>query len=160
MPRPVRGVLLIAAGTVALIALTVGATFAAVYGGGSVAVSVEHDDASRIDVAIPAGVANVALAATSAIPAGRWAAGEIPADARRELERYLPHAQEAIDLLAAQPDFTLVEVDSPDTKVLVRKEGRELRILVDDDGTRIDVAIPLSTVRRVGKRLGRIADRL
>ncbi len=73
------------------------------------------------------------------------------------VEHYLPAAQKALDELAAQPDFVLVEVQSRDETVVVRKEGRSLRVVIDSDEARIDVTVPLSTVKEFTRHLRRIS---
>ena len=107
---------------------------------------------------MPAGVANIALAAVEFMPVGSFYLDEASNEALEALEHYLPAAQQALDRLAAQPDFVLVEVQSSDETVVVRKEGRSLRVLVDSDDARIDVTIPLSTVKQFAKRVRRLSD--
>ena len=65
--------------------------------------------------------------------------------------------EEALDELAAQPDFVLVEVQSRDESVVVRKEGRSLRVILSSDEARIDVTVPLSTVKEFARHLRRIS---
>jgi hypothetical protein len=122
-----------------------------------ISVSVQPRGGGAINVVMPAGVANMALAAVEFMPVDSFYLDEAPVEALEILEHYLPAAQQALDRLAAQPDFVLVEVQSRDETVVVRKEGRALRIIVDSDDGRIDVKIPLSTVKEFAKRLRRLS---
>lgn len=71
-------------------------------------------------------------------------------DARKELERYRPVIVAALGELSRCPDATLVEVESDEDYVLVRKVGDDLKIKVrTGDGERIDVAVPLDGVQHV-----------
>ena len=157
MPRGVKWVLGIALGSVLVVSLAIGATVGSVYTAGVISVSVHPRGGGAINVAIPAGVVNVALAAVEFMPVDSFLLDEASAEALQVLEHYLPAAQQALDRLAAQPDFVLVEVQSRDETVVVRKEGRALRVLVDSDDGRIDVTIPLSTVKEFTKRLRRLS---
>jgi hypothetical protein len=157
MPSGVRWVLGIAFTLVLLVSLTIGATVGTVYQAGTVSVSVQPRGAGEINVAVPAGVANMALAAVEFVPVGAFPLDHVPAEALDALEHYLPAAQQALDRLAEQPDFVLVEVHSRDETVVVRKEGRKLRVIVESNDGRVDVSIPLSTVKQFTKRLRRLS---
>ncbi len=157
MPRGVKWVLAIALAPVLVVSLAVGATVGSVYSAGVISVSVQPRGGGAINVVMPAGVANMALAAVEFMPVDSFYLDEAPVEALEILEHYLPAAQQALDRLAAQPDFVLVEVQSRDETVVVRKEGRALRIIVDSDDGRIDVKIPLSTVKEFAKRLRRLS---
>ena len=157
MPRGVKWVLGIALASVLLVSLAIGATVGSVYNAGMISVLVQPRGGGAINVAVPAGVANVALAAVKFVPVGSFPLDEAPAEVLEVLEHYLPAAQKALDRLASQPDFVLVEVHSRDETVVLRKEGRALRILVDSDEGRIDVTVPLSTVKELTKRLRRLS---
>ncbi len=157
MPRGVRWVLGIALASVLVVSLAVGATVGSVYTAGVISVSVQPRGGGVINVVLPAGVANVALAAVEFMPVDSFLLDEASAEALELIEHYLPAAQRALDRLAAQPDFVLVEVQSGNETVVVRKEGRALRVLVDSDDARIDVKIPLSTVKEFAKTLRRLS---
>ena len=75
------------------------------------------------------------------------------------MKGWMPTAQAAIDALAAQPDFTLVQVDDGNDHVTIRKEGRKLVIEIDSPDERVRVSIPLTTVREFCKKLDRISKR-
>ena len=157
MPGGVRWVLGIALTSVLLVSLTVGATIGTVYQAGTVSVSVQPRSGGAINIVVPAGIANMALAAVEFVPVEALPLDEAPAQALDALEHYLPAAQEALDRLAGEPDFVLVEVHSRDEHVVLRKEGRTLRVLVDYNDARVDVSIPLSTVKQFTKRLQRLS---
>ena len=157
MPSGVKWVLGIALASVLLVSLALGATVGTVYRAERVSVSVQPRGGGAINVAVPAVIATVALAAIEFVPVEALPLDDVPAEALDALEHYLPAAQEALDRLAEQPDFVLVEVRSRDETVLVRKEGRKLRILVESNDGRVDVSIPLSTVKEFTKRLHRLS---
>ncbi len=157
MPSGVRWVLCIALASVLLASLALGATVRTVYQAEKVSVSVQPRDGGAINVAVPAALATVALAAIEFVPLEALPLDDVPVEALDALEHYLPAAQEALDRLAEQPDFVLVEVSSRDETVLVRKEGRKLRIVVESNDGRVDVSIPLSTVKEFTKRLHRLS---
>lgn len=158
MPRGVRWVLAIAAGSVLMVGLAVSATVGAVYRAGTVSVHVLTEEGGDIHVAVPAGAANLALSAIEWVPGGTWPLDGHTSDALDDIRHYLPVAQEALERLIDQPDFVLVEADSKDEHVRVRKQGRTLSIVVESDGTRIDMTLPLSTVREFGKALRHIGS--
>jgi hypothetical protein len=157
MPRGVQWVLGIALAVVLTLGLAVGATVSAAIGEGTISVHVQPPGGGDIHVAVPAAAANLAIAAVDLAPGGSWVADEVPREAVEALDRYMPVAQEAIDALAAQPDFVIVEVDSADEHVLIQKRGRRILVLVDGDEGRIEVSLPLSTVKELGKALRRLS---
>ena len=59
--------------------------------------------------------------------------------------------------LAANADIFANGGQVGDENVVVRKEGRSLRVVVDSYDGRVDVKIPLSTVKEFGKRLRRLS---
>jgi hypothetical protein len=157
VPSGVKWVLAIALTSVLLVSLTIGATVGSVVQSGTISVLVQPRSGGAINVALPASVANVALAAIEFMPIEALPLDEAPSEALHAIEKYLPAAQDALDRLAAQEDFVLVEVRHDDEHVIVRKEGRSLRVLIDSDDGRIDVSIPLSTVKQFTKRLRRLS---
>jgi hypothetical protein len=76
----------------------------------------------------------------------------------REVERYLPVADEVLDALAEAPDGVLVRVDDRRDHVLVEKVGRTLRIRVEEPGAKVSVNVPLDLARHSLRQLrgGRI----
>ena len=157
MPNGVKWVLGIALASVLLVSLALGATVGTVYKAEKVSVSVQPRGGGAINVAVPAALATVAMVAIEFVPVEALPLDDVPAEALDALEHYLPSVQEALDRLAEQPDFVLVEVWSRDETVLVRKEGRKLRVIVESNDGRVDVSIPLSTVKEFTKRLRRLS---
>ena len=157
MPSGVKWVLGIALGSVLLVSLALGATVGAVVQSEKISVSVQPRGGGDIHVAIPAGIANMALAAVELVPAAAFPLDPASSEALEMLEEYLPAAQEALDSLAAQPDFVLVEVESRDEHIVVRKQDRSLLVLVESNDERIEVSLPLSTVKQFTKRLRHLA---
>ncbi len=69
---------------------------------------------------------------------------------RRDLERFEPVVTSALEELSRCPDATLVEVQSGEDYVLVRKDGQDLKINVRTGrGEKFSVAVPLRGVRHV-----------
>ncbi|NIM63503.1 MAG: hypothetical protein GTO30_18235 [Acidobacteria bacterium] len=157
MPSGVKWVFCIALCSVLVVSLAVGATVGSVYNAGMISVQVQPRGGGGINIAMPAAVAHVALAAVEFVPASTLQLDGAPPQALDAIEHYLPAAQEALDALARQPDFVLVEVHDDDESVTVRKEGRSIRVLVDSDDGRIDVAIPLSTVGEFTRRMKKLS---
>jgi len=127
---------------------TVGATAAAVYHAGSIAVDVRPEEGSDLSIRVPAGLAHLAIA---------LAPDDLLTDAIADLEPVWPSVAAAARVLEDAPDFTLLEVRSAGERVVVSKESGRLLIVVDSAGDSVRVAVPLGTVRRVVNRLGRDA---
>jgi len=144
MSTGTRLLLAIFAGIFLLTTITVGAAVAAVYHAGTIAVDVRPEDDSHISVAIPAAIANLAIAL---VPS------EVISDMTEELEPVWPTVQAAARELDEAPDFTLLEVTSSDSHIQIRKKERRLLITVEDDGERVSVALPLATIRKIVDKL-------
>jgi len=157
MPRGVRWVLVIALACVLTLGLTIGATVNAAVSAGTISVLVQPRDGGEIHVAVPAAAANLAIAAIELAPGNTWMIDEAPPEAIEAIDRYMPFAQDALDALADQPDFVLVEVDSDGEHILVEKRGRKIVVEIDTDDQRIKVSLPLSTVKEFGKALRRVS---
>lgn len=69
--------------------------------------------------------------------------------ARQELQPFLPMVEDFTDELRKSPSFTLVEVQTDTEYVHIAKDGRTLRIHVDNDDARVSIAIPVELVERV-----------
>lgn len=67
----------------------------------------------------------------------------------REAARYLPVARDVLAALAEAPDAELVRVEAPGRQVLVRKQGRRLRVQVEERDTRVDVSVPIDLALQV-----------
>jgi len=124
---------------------TAGVAAAALFHGGTIGVDVESDNGRDISIAIPAGLANVAIALAPAHLLDEHVKGE--------LGRWLPAAGSGYREFLEAPDFTLVEVQDRDEHVTIRKIGGSLDILVDSAGQRCRIRLPLRTVGRVLDKL-------
>jgi len=129
-----------------VVATSVGVTAAAIYRSGMVSVEVEGAGGAQYDVDLPAGLVNVAL---DLIPSDLTdevlEAGGLPI----EVEAIFPSVRAAWRALEKSPDFVLAEVKSPDGWVLVEKTGRLLNVRIESDGQRINVKVPLKTLRKL-----------
>ena len=132
-------------------ATTVAMATAAIYRTGTIAVNVHQDHGSGIDVAVPAGLADLAL---SVLPDRAIkivldeASGEL-----EDLEVWLPVAGAAWREFARAPDFVLVEVESDREHVRVEKKNRLLIVTVSGPGERVRVEVPLRTINRLVSKL-------
>lgn len=61
----------------------------------------------------------------------------------RDAERYLPIAHDVLEALADGPDGELVRVEQPDQQVRVVKQGRRLRVEVEERDQTVRVSVPL-----------------
>jgi len=145
MSTGTRLLLAIFAGLFLLTTVTVGVAVAAVYHSGTIAVDVRPGDDSHISVALPAALANLAIAL---VPSG------VLEEMTAELEPVWPTIRAASRELDRVPDFTLLEVESRDGHVLIQKKNGRLLITIDDHGDRVSVALPLATIRRIVDKLG------
>lgn len=69
---------------------------------------------------------------------------------RHDLEQFGPVIAGALDELRHCPDATLVEVESSEDYVLVKKEGDDLKITVrSGQGERFDIQVPLDGVQHI-----------
>jgi hypothetical protein len=139
-----RLVLAILAGIVILTTATVGAAVAAVYHAGTVAIDVSPAADSRISVALPAALLNLAI---TLVPA------EVVSDVTEELEPVWPTVQAAARELHRAPDFVLLEIEGRDEHFLIEKRDGRMVMVVEDRGERISLAVPLSTIRRIADKL-------
>ncbi len=74
-------------------------------------------------------------------------------NALRQAGPWLPAIQVAAAELSGAPDSLLVEVRDRREHVAIRKRGGYLLLEVDSDHETVRVAVPLSTVRAVARRL-------
>ena len=63
----------------------------------------------------------------------------------------------AADHLASMPDAVLVDVRDEESRVLVEKVGGRLLVRVRDTRDRVDVDVPIHSVRLIAEKLGRVA---
>ena len=129
-----------------VVATSVGVTAAAIYRSGMISVEVEGAGGAQYDVDLPAGLINVAL---DLIPTDltdeALEAGGLPV----EVEAIFPCVRAAWRALEKSPDFVLAEVKSADGWVLVEKTGRLLHVRIESDGQRVNVKVPLKTLRKL-----------
>jgi hypothetical protein len=144
MSSTARLILAIGAGIILLMVVTVGAAVAAVYNAGTVDVDVSHAADSHVSVALPAGLLNLAIAL---VP------DDVISDVTEELEPVWPTIEAAARELHRAPDFVLLEVESGDEHVLIEKRDGRMVIVVEEDGERFSVALPLSTICRIADKL-------
>ena len=134
------------AGAVALLMLlTVGVVAAAIYQAGTIDVDVRPADGGRVSVAVPAALANLAVAL---IPSS------VLRDTSHELHSVLPAVRDAGRELWDAPDFVLLEVTGPDESFKIEKRDGQLIVQIDDDGNSVLIEIPIETLRKVTEKLG------
>ena len=76
------------------------------------------------------------------------------AEARREIEPFLPLIQEVARELADVPNGTvLVSVTTPDETVVVERRGGRLRVDVDAPDASVHVSLPARSVKRLARQL-------
>ncbi len=144
MSSGARLILSIGAGIIILAVATVGAAVAAVYNAGTVAFDLSPAEDSRISVALPAGLLNLAIAL---VP------DDVVSDITDELEPVWPTVQAAARELHRAPDFVLLEINGKDEHVLIEKKENRMLIVIEEGGDRISVALPLSTICRIADKL-------
>lgn len=158
MSRSTRIVLVLLTVVAAAVVATVTAATVAVVTAGTVEVDVRPAEGGHISVAVPASIAESALAAFPAM----WATA-VPRDARREVHEaaapWLPAAAGVVASLERAGDARLVEMRGGDVGLLT-VETRDGRLVVDmdaDDGSRVHVAVPLRLARRAVTSLAEAA---
>ena len=145
MTRGSRWLVGILVGGTLAFTLTVGVTVASIYNAGMIAFDVDSPGDDRVQVAVPAGLANVAIALTPRA---------LVRDVVDELDPGLLSAVRAgVEELERTEDFVLVDVTSSDESVRIEKRGKRLLINVDGDDGRFRVAIPLGTVRSALRKM-------
>jgi hypothetical protein len=96
-------------------------------------------DAFHIKVPFPLVVGHVA---TAFIPDDVTAEAVVPPEVREHRELVMT----ALQSLLETPDATLVKVDADDAHVDIRKEGDDLVVAVDADGSTVRCTVPLDGV--------------
>jgi hypothetical protein len=129
-----------------LVCGTAGAGVYAWHQGGSVRFAVHENRTDGIDLAVtlPGALVNAAIALCP-MP------DHLSLDAR--WEGMLPALRDVADRLATMPDAVIVDVDDHGDRVRVAKVGRELIIRVVSREERVEIAIPINSVRRLVARL-------
>lgn len=134
--------------TVALLfASAVGALAALVYSTGTVSVEVAQVEGQDLSIGVPAALITLAL---MVVP------DDLYAEAAHELRPYWPAVREFCRQLGDCPDAVFVEVrGGEDELVIVSKREDRLLVHVQEDESRVHVAIPLYAVQTVANRLER-----
>ena len=132
-------------------AATVGVSVAAVYRSGSIAVEVSEDDGQQIRVAVPAGLARLAIWLT---PDSVFEPAMID-----EIRPLLPALRAGWRELVRAPDCVLADVRDRDDRVRVEKRGGEILIQVESSGSTVRVSVPLATVGPLLAKLERAGAR-
>ena len=145
MTRGTRLLLAIVIGGVLLATAAVGATAAAVYRAGTIAVEIREEDGNQIRVNLPAGLLSAAIALTPS---------SILEEAGGELEPLLPALNAGWQELSEGPNFVLFELSSADENVRVEKIDSRLMIFVDVPEVTVQVTVPLDTVGSLLRKLG------
>lgn len=69
---------------------------------------------------------------------------------RDDLEALWPAIAAVLEAIDDMPDATLVEVEGPHEYVLVTKERGKIKVVVEEDDTRISISVPTRVLRAVG----------
>jgi hypothetical protein len=133
----------------ALGVLTFGTAGAAAYvwhRAGSVRVAV-HDSGPQgvdLDLSVPAALVNAAIALCP-----------LPVDLTTDehVRHMLPVLLDASEHLASMPDAVIVDVDDQGDRVRIAKAGNDLVIRVISSGGRVEISVPIESVRRLVARL-------
>ena len=150
MNRSTRVLLTILICVSLLAATTVGVSVAAVYRAGSIAVEIHEDDGQQIRVAVPAGLARLAV----------WLTPDSVFEPMMvdEIQPLLPALHAGWRELARTPDFVLLEVRDHDDTVRIEKRGGEILIHVESSGSTVRVGVPLATVGPLLAKLERASS--
>ncbi len=121
---------------------------------GLMTVSVHEDGPEGVDlyIPVPAGLVEVVLGLAPVvidIVDDHHHLDHELHDMRAELRQVLPVVEAMLDELSDMPDAVLVEVEGDHEYIRVSKEGRSLRVLVEEDGSRVAVKIPTRVFRSV-----------
>ncbi|MFH1278153.1 MAG: hypothetical protein ABIK65_07220 [Candidatus Eisenbacteria bacterium] len=144
MTRRNRTILWIAVAVLAAVSLTGAAIATSIAGRGMIEVEVREACGTDVRFSVPV---SFLLLALPFMPSEAYE-GMPP-----EAVRYMGAVRIVGDELEKMPDFTMVEVESPGHRVLVRKLGKRLVVDVDDGGDVVHVSIPIGAVERVAKRI-------
>jgi len=94
-------------------------------------------DGMHLIVPVPLSIARMAL--TFAPDEAKYV--EVP-----EIAQYLPYAERVIEELRGAPDGILVQVEERGESVRIEKVGEALDVHVNEDGSVVDVTVPLDAV--------------
>ena len=115
----------------------------AVHNAGMVVVDVREGTSGcgsdRISIRLPAFVAHAALCCTPSVAFQDACCGEVL--------HWAGVVRKGFKELADCPDFTIVEIDSEDERVRIRKKGNALIIDIYSDDETVHVEVPIGLVR-------------
>jgi hypothetical protein len=141
-----RLALAIVLGFVLLVGGTTGAAAYAWHRGGSVRIAIHESGPAGSDVSlsVPGVLVNTAIALCP-----------VPDDAQlnTRLREISPALGEVASRLATLPDAVLVDIKSEDETLQVEKLGSELLIRVNAPNERVEVAVPIASVRKLMEKL-------
>lgn len=125
---------------------TAGAAVYAWHQSGSLRLAVHDSRPDGVDLAVSLpGVLVNAVIALCPLPV------DLATDER--LQDVLPLLHDAADHLASMPDAVLVDVDDHGERVRIAKSGHELVIRVVSPDERVEITLPIESVRRLVARL-------
>lgn len=141
-----RLALAIILGLAVLVGGTAGATAYAWHRAGSVHLAIHESgpQGNDISITLPGILVNAAIAICP-----------VPADAElnARLAEVTPVLRAVASQLASMPDAVLVDVKDGDGTVRIEKSGPNLLIRVRSDEDRVEVAVPVESVRRLMRKL-------
>ena len=133
-------------GLCVLVCGTAGATAYAWHRAGSVRIAIRGNGpgGDAFSLSIPGLLVNAAIALCP-----------VPADAElnERIADMAPALREVASRLATLPDVVLVDVKNEGGSVRVEKSGRDLVIRVVSPAERVEVAVPLGSVRQLMRKL-------
>ena len=99
---------------------------------------------------VPAALANLAVAV---VPDD--AIDEALSEVQQDVEPYLPMLQDLGQEFYDAPDFEIVRVENGDETVLIEKLNGHLWVRVDGRDDRVQIRVPVKTIRAVTRLLDR-----
>jgi hypothetical protein len=133
-------------GLAILVGGTAGATAYAWHRSGSLHIAVHEagPDGDDFSITLPGLLVNAAIALCP-----------VPADAElnARLAEFTPALRAVASQLATMPDAVLVDVKDCGGAVRIEKSGPNLLILVNSDDERVELAVPVESVRRLMRKL-------
>lgn len=141
-----RLALAIVLGLAVLVCGTAGAAAYVWHRSGTFRIAIHDDRPDGVDFAfnVPGALVDAAIAVC---PMPR----DLEIDAR--LEAMLPALRDVADQLASMPDAVLVDVDDRGERVRIAKSGNDIVIRVVSERERVEISVPVASVRRLAARL-------
>jgi len=149
MTRKERRLFIVIGAIIAVYLATAAVVGISVYRAGMLIVEVDSSErgGDSCHVRVPAALAHVAL---------RFVPDHVFAEPAREAAEWLPVVRAACLELGKSPDGVLLEVRSPDEQISVVKNGRRLRVDVNNAEERVHVVMPLALVGQVLARIDKV----